>query len=147
MQIKQCLILFTFLLVINPAFAVNIFECEDANGNITFQDRCPPGTTPVNQRTYGTNTTDATESGPVSPLMLYAVPDCDTCDQLKEFLQVRNLGYTEIDVSSDIELQTELKEIAGELQVPTLIIGDKVLTGYNRTQLRQTLTESGHITD
>lgn len=79
--------------------------------------------------------------------MLYAVPDCDTCDQLKEFLQVRNLGYTEIDVSSDIELQTELKEIAGELQVPTLIIGDKVLTGYNRTQLRQTLTESGHISD
>ncbi len=147
MQIKQYLILFTFLLVINPAFAINIFECEDANGNITFQDRCPPGATPVNQRTYATDATDATESGPVSPLMLYAVPDCDTCDQLKEFLQVRNLSYTEIDVYSDIELQTELKEIAGELQVPTLIIGDKILTGYNRTQLRQILTESGHISD
>jgi glutaredoxin len=128
-----------------PAFAVSIYQCEDANGNVTFQDRCPPGTKQLNQRNYDTTAPAATASAQPG-LTLYLVPGCDTCEQLKEFLSVRNLRFTEKDVSQDVELQNELKEVAGELQVPALTIGDKVLTGYNRTALIQSLTESGHIT-
>ena len=142
-QLLSILALFSLL---NPVFAVNIFECEDALGNITFQDRCPPGTLPVNEKNYSTTTSSATES-PSPPLTLYLVPGCDTCDQLKEFLNVRNLRYSEKDVSGDIDLQNELKDVAGELQVPALVVGSKVLTGYNRTALLQSLTESGHITE
>jgi len=36
-------------------------------------------------------------------------------------------------------------DIAGTLQVPVLLVGDKVLSGYNRSALLQALTESGHI--
>jgi len=50
-------------------------------------------------------------------------------------------------VADDVNLQNELKDLAGELQVPVLLVGSKVLTGYNRTALLQALTESGHITD
>ena len=142
-QLLFSLALFSLL---NPVFAVNIFECEDAMGNITFQDRCPPGTTPVNEKNYSTTTSSDT-GATIAPMTLYLVPGCDTCDQLKEFLNVRNLRYSEKDVSDDIDLQNELKDVAGELQVPALVVGSKVLTGYNRSALLQSLTESGHITE
>jgi glutaredoxin 3 len=148
MQIKQFLIILPLMLTVNTALAVNIYECEDNNGNIAFQDRCPPSTKRVNERNYSTGSTDNSGGNvALTPLTLYSVPNCDTCNQLKEFLQIRNIGYSEIDVSSDIELQIELKDRAGELQVPALVVGDKVLLGYNRTELRQTLTQAGYISE
>jgi glutaredoxin len=145
MSFKQLLSILALFSLLNPLFAVNIFECEDATGNITFQDRCPPGTTPVNERNYATSVPGGGTTT-LSPLTLYLVPTCDTCNQLKEFLEIRNIRYTEKDVSEDINLQNELKDVAGELQVPALIVETTVLSGYNRSALIQALTESGHIT-
>ncbi len=80
-------------------------------------------------------------------LTLYTIPGYDTCEQLREFLSIRKLQVTEKNVADDVNLQNELKDLAEELQVPVLLVGSKVLTGYNRTAPLQALTESGHITD
>ncbi len=45
-----------------------------------------------------------------------------------------------------IELQDKVKQLAGELKVPVLLVGEKVIIGYNRTAMTQLLTEAGHIT-
>ena len=144
MYIKQALFTLALCALMNSVLAVNIYECVDQNGNRAFQDHCPPGTTRINEKTYLTSKS-AAYSAPAAPLTLYLVPGCDTCEQLKEFLNVRNVRYDEKDVSESIEMQDELKGVAGELQVPTLLIGDKVLQGYNRSALLQSLTESGYI--
>ena len=52
----------------------------------------------------------------------------------------------ETDVSMSIELQDKVKQLAGELKVPVLLVGEKVIIGYNRTAMTQLLTEAGHIT-
>jgi glutaredoxin len=65
---------------------------------------------------------------------------------LTEFLDIRHLQYTEKDVSTEQAMQEELKQVAGNLQVPVLLVGDKVLRGYDRTALLQSLSESGHVT-
>ncbi|NIN36713.1 MAG: hypothetical protein GTO60_17105 [Gammaproteobacteria bacterium] len=127
------------------AQAVEIYECRDESGAITFQDRCPPGTTPVNERIYSTDLPTGAENAQLSPIKLYMIPDCDTCSQVKEFLDIRNLQYSEVDVSEDVDLQDELTEVAGELKVPVLLVGERVLNGYNRTVFIQALTESGHL--
>jgi len=144
MNTRQLLLLFALCISVQAAHAVSILQCEDARGNKTFQDRCPPGTKQVGQKDYNI-TAPAVSSTSKGPLTLYLIPGCDTCDQLKEFLSIRQLQFTEKNVADDINLQNELKDKAGELQVPVLVVGDKVLSGYNRTALLQTLTESGHI--
>ena len=123
--------------------AVTVMECEDDLGNRTFQDRCPPGTTPVNQKQYSVSTPD---EGDVSlAVTLYTVPECESCDQLREFLAIRKISITEKNVNDDITLQEELKEkTGGELHVPVLLLGEKVLTGYNRTELLQALADAGY---
>ena len=142
---RQLIILVALYISANLAQAVEIYECRDETGTITFQDRCPPGSTPVNERNYNTGLPTGAENAQRPPLKLYMIPDCDTCSQVKEFLEIRNLQFSEVDVSEDVDLQNELTEVAGELKVPVLLVGDKVLNGYNRAVFIQALTESGHL--
>lgn len=140
---KHTAIFFIFYLISLPAWAVTVLECEDNLGNRTYQDRCPPGTTPVDQKQYSTSTPE--QGKPNLAVTLYTVPDCDSCDQLKEFLKIRNISITEKNVSGNFKLQEELKEkTGGDLRVPVLLLGEKVLSGYNRTELLQALADAGY---
>jgi glutaredoxin len=146
MRLQILLLASSLAVFCHSSFAVSVFQCEDDRGNISFQDRCPPGTKQLNQKDYKAGPVAGSANKAAAPLTLYTIPGCDTCDQLKEFLSVRQIAVTEKNIADDVALQNELKEKAGELQVPVLMIGDKVLTGYNRASLIQALTESGHIT-
>lgn len=127
------------------AAAVTVVVCEDSQRERTYQTKCPPGTTQINQKDYSTTGPAGTTPAEQPALILYRVLDCPTCDQVKEFLTVKNLQFTETDISMSIEMQDKVKQLAGELQVPVLTVGDKVIIGYNRPAMIQTLTESGHI--
>jgi len=121
------------LLLLNSSatWAVNIYECEDEQGERSFHDRCPPGTTQLTKKQYSVKTGSPQKSS-LETLTLYVVPDCDTCQQVREFLAVRNIAFNEKDVNENIDLQTELKEKAGNLKVPALVVGGQIVTGYER---------------
>src|SRR3990172_828040 len=126
-------------------WSVDIIECEDEQGNKIFAQPCPPGSKAVSKRSYSTSTPDAGVTSPSVSATLYVVPACDTCDQVREFLDIRKISVTEKDISKDVELQNELKEkTGGDLRVPVLVIGDKVLSGYNRAALQEALTAAGY---
>ena len=127
-------------------WSVNVYECEDEQGNRTFQDRCPPGTKRIDKKQYSTRVADSDSTQQnLGPLTLYLVPNCDTCEQVKEFLDIRNISFTEKDVNENVKLQEELKEKNnGDLRVPLLLIGDKAISGYNRSTLISALEEAGY---
>ena len=131
----------------STAAAVEIYKCKDDQGNLTFQDRCPPGTTPVGEKNYSTAAPAAAAAQPSGPLTLYVVPDCDSCKQVEEFLQIRGISVTEKNVDKDIDLQNELKKVAGDLRVPALVVKDKAIVGYDRSALLKALSEAGYKTD
>lgn len=128
-----------------PVLGVSIHKCEDEQGNITYQDRCPPGTTAVESKNYrvmGEN--EDSGASPSGPLKLYVVPDCDSCAEVEEFLAARDIPVNKVDVKDNVELQEELKEIAGELSVPALVINDDVIMGYDRNALIDALSGAGY---
>ena len=131
----------------STAAAVEIYRCKDSQGSITFQDRCPPGSTPVGEKNYSTATGTAAPVQPSGPLTLYVVPDCDSCKQVEEFLKVRGISVAEKNVDKNIDLQNELKKVAGELRVPVLVVKDKPIVGYNRQALLKALSDAGYKTD
>ena len=135
-----------FYLSSTSAWGVTVLECEDNQGNRTFEDRCPPGSYPVNKKQYSVSTPEQGKAA--LSAILYRVPECDTCDQVKEFLELRHISITEKNVNDDVKLQEELKEkTGGELRVPVLVLGDKVLRGYNRTELIQALADAGYTSE
>jgi len=137
-----------FMLFLNasPSWGVDIYECEDAKGNRSFHDRCPPDMTQVTKKQYSTRAGTPAKTS-LAALTLYIVPDCDTCQQVKEFLAVRSIAFNEKNVNENIALQSELKEKAGDLKVPALVIGNQVITGYERNNLISVLTKAGYIKD
>lgn len=132
----------------HPVFsAVDIVICEDAEGNQTFQKACPPGTSLVGEKKISIG---KGSSGPVDlsklSVLLYTIPDCDTCENVAIYLRSRDIPFTEIDVSTDPKKQQELTKLSGKLSVPVTVIGlrrkgtvlfdaEEVVSGYNREKI------------
>jgi len=126
-------------------FAVTIYECEDEQGNRTFEQKCPPGTNPVQEKKVFTGKKEGSAPAAVNVnATLYSVPECDACQEIREFLTFRNISFTDKNVGDNIELQNELREVAGELKVPVLVIGEKIIKGYNRSEILDALKTAGY---
>jgi glutaredoxin len=143
-HVLRCIpVVASLLLFAAPAAAVDVFLCEDAQGSKSFHDRCPPGTKPVDHRSY--RAAGGSDPGTTrQPVTLYMVPNCDSCDQVREFLAVRNIRPVEKNVATNAALQEELKQRAGDLRVPVTVIGDRVVGGYNRGELLDALAAGGY---
>lgn len=122
--------------------ATDVLQCKDSEGGLSFQKYCPPGTIEVNRKKIFTGKTKSNEdnSGTDMAVTLYVIPNCEACIEVKELLQSKNIVFAEKDVSDSFPLQEELTEIAGSLGVPVTVIGEKVITGYQRGQIESILS-------
>jgi glutaredoxin len=146
-MLKHLVLLLVCLINLN-AQAVTVTECVDQNGQRSFQDRCPPGTTKLNERQLTKPAAKPAQSvaaiAEKYPVTLYATANCDPCDLVRNLLQKRTIPFTEKDVTNDGALQNELRERSGILTVPTVLIGDKTLRGYEKQELEATLNTAGY---
>jgi len=148
-QLQVFALLLAGLFSLEVMAAVKVVQCEDEQGNRTFERVCPPGTKQVNEMRVPTGsaaTTDSGDQGQAGNISatLYSVPECDSCDGVREYLRDRNSSITEKNVFDNIDLQEEMKEVSGKQSVPVVVIGDKVLIGYNRTELKAALAAAGY---
>jgi glutaredoxin len=125
----------------HPVFsAVDIVICEDAEGNQTFQKTCTPGTSLIGEKkiSVGKNSSGIVDLSKLN-VVLYTIPDCDTCENVAIYLKSRDIPYSEKDVSKGFEIQQELTKLSGKLSVPVTVIGEEVVSGYNREQIGKIL--------
>lgn len=132
------------LATISAIAAVNVVECEDVNGNRAFYKICPPDTKMIGEKKLSTGLNDEEKSSIDINATIYIIPDCDTCEEVMEFLQGRHISITKKIIDKNLELQTELTKLTGGLKVPTTVIGDSVVIGYNRAELKAALKENGY---
>lgn len=132
----------------NAAAAATILQCEDAEGNRSFETSCPPGSKLVEEKNYYTGPKN---SGPdldslqaEQPVTLYSVPACEACDVVRSYLNSRDTPFTEKNVENNVDLQEELSAITGELSVPVVTIGEAMVAGYNRAELKEKLDSAGY---
>ena len=143
----------TFILLMWSLFsmsshaAVNIVECEDKDGNRSFQKSCAPGSIVVGKKKLPTTPNKSKNSENKNSNIqatVYIIPNCNVCDEVREFLNVRNISIIEKNVHDNQELQNELAELAGALKVPTTVIGNEILSGYNRQDFMKILKAAGY---
>lgn len=136
----------SFIISINSFAAVNVVECEDKSGNRTFQKVCPPESKQVSEKKLTTGASSKKQNGNTNDIQatLYIIPDCEACEEIKEFLGNRNISITEKNVNDNLELQKELTALTGSLKVPTTVIGEEILTGYSRSKFIKVLESAGY---
>lgn len=65
-------------------------------------------------------------------LELYTRPTCSDCQEAKKYLSSNNIHYADKDVSKDMSLEEDLKEISGTRIVPMLAFYKKGLFGKRK---------------
>lgn len=147
-QLQYIAIILAGIFSLKAMAAVKIVQCEDAQGNKTFQMNCPPGTKQVNAMSVATGTGTPADKGNQNANItatLYYIPDCDACDAVREYLRDRHIQINEKNVLNNVDLQKEMKKVSGKQNVPVVVIGKKVLIGYDRTDLKQALAAAGYV--
>ena len=146
MKKSTALFALAFLFFSRPLFAVSIVECEDQEGNRSFQKSCPPGYTELNRKSFYVKGAPGDRSGESAgglgmgqSATLYMIPACDSCEEAREFLEDNGVSVTEIDVSNDRAVQAEFEALAGELRVPVTVIDGQLIRGYSRAEFRAAL--------
>jgi len=128
--------------------ARTVVECVDPDGDMSIRDFCPPDYFQKAEKhvrgLLGPRGPSIAAAAAANPIALYTVPDCDACDLARNALQTRNIPYAEIDVQDDSEKQEAMRAKTGNLTVPAILIGERVLSGYSRDAIDGALIEAGY---
>ena len=139
-------------LAVAPAYAAKLYKWVDERGNVSYQDRPPPeGAGRVEEKTLregrggDSGNPAAAEAAAKSPVTLYMVPKCSPCDMARTYLRKRGVPFTEVNVSEkNVQAQQEMLKKIGELSVPTITVGSKVMQGYVESLLAGELDQAGY---
>lgn len=77
-------------------------------------------------------------------ITVYSTPTCGYCTMLKDFLNGKNVEFTEIDVAADQEAAKKMVEKTGQMGVPVSIIEleegkEEVVIGFDQAKIIELL--------
>ena len=138
-------------LIAGNAVAASLYKWVDEDGNVTYQDTPPPKDVEFEETelraptkplpgSVGAKIEAAALEHPVS---LYTVPDCDSCDLVRLFLERRSIPFAEKDVKLNTAMQQELLALTEGLTVPTTTIGSQIVKGFNKISMTEALERAG----
>ena len=70
---------------------------------------------------------------------VYSTPTCPFCMMAKKFLNENNIGFEDIDVSSDQTKAREMVQKSGQMAVPVLDIDGEIIVGFDKERIRKAL--------
>jgi len=73
-------------------------------------------------------------------IIVYSTPTCPYCHMAKDFLRQNKIKFEEVDVSKDREKAKEMIEKSGQMGVPVIEIGGKVIVGFDREAIKKALS-------
>lgn len=140
------------VLVASPVFAGKLYKWVDEAGNVTYQDRPPPaGEGRVEERelpepgVVSSGDPAAASAAAKAPVTLYLVPGCAACEAARFHLKERGVSFSQIDVSErNVDAQQKMIKRVGNLAVPTIVVGTKVMKGYMGSLLDGELDAAGY---
>lgn len=75
----------------------------------------------------------------MTKVIIYSTPTCPYCNMAKEFFKENKIKYEEFDVSTNEDKKDEMIEKSGQMGVPVIIIGDKIIIGFDKKAIKKEL--------
>lgn len=74
---------------------------------------------------------------------IYSTQTCAYCKATKEFLNEKNIEFTDIDVGADQDKAREMIQKSGQMGVPVILIGEgeeeELIVGFDKAKLASAL--------
>ena len=72
-------------------------------------------------------------------MVLFTTPTCTYCRTAKAYLRQRNVKFKDVDVSRDQAAARDMVKRSGQQGVPQILIGSKVVVGFDRPKIDKLL--------
>jgi len=70
---------------------------------------------------------------------IYTTPTCPYCKQAKDYFKEKGIDFEEIDVATDAAKAQEMIEKSGQMGVPVLDIGGRIIVGFDKAEIDKEL--------
>ena len=70
---------------------------------------------------------------------IYSTPWCVYCKMAKKFFEANKITYEEHDVAADAKSRDEMIKKTGQMGVPVIDIGGKIVIGFDQPKLKELL--------
>ena len=70
---------------------------------------------------------------------VYSTTNCPWCHRVKDFLKENNMEFEDINIENNQEAAQEMVEKSGQMGVPIIDIGGKIIVGFDEEALREEL--------
>ncbi len=70
-------------------------------------------------------------------ITIYSTPTCHFCELAKTYMKEHNIAYTEHNVASDLEKRKEMIDKSGQMGVPVIDVGGKILVGFEESEFAE----------
>jgi glutaredoxin-like YruB-family protein len=75
----------------------------------------------------------------MKPVIIYSTPTCTYCKVAKEYFTKNGVAFVEYNVASDEMRRKEMIDKTSQLGVPVIVIGDKVIVGFDQEAIAKAL--------
>jgi glutaredoxin-like YruB-family protein len=72
-------------------------------------------------------------------IKIYSTPACPYCEMAKRYLKEHGFGFEDLNVSEDENALREMLDMTGQMGVPVIEINDKVIIGFNKSEIDKLL--------
>lgn len=144
------LVLAAMVACLPAAYAQKQYKWVDQDGNVSYHDRPPSDASKyqVEEKQFGRPSNERNDEleaiASKFPVLLYSASRCSACDLARGYLEKRKVPFTEKNVGDDRALQDELIKRTGQLTVPTIVVGERVMNGYMESLLGGELDQAGY---
>ncbi|MFA6514806.1 MAG: glutaredoxin family protein [Candidatus Paceibacterota bacterium] len=71
----------------------------------------------------------------MNKITIYSTPTCHFCHMAKDFFTSKGFPFVDYNVSTDLEKRKEMVDKSGQMGVPVIEIGDKLIVGFDKPKI------------
>lgn len=76
-----------------------------------------------------------TEPNKQQKVIVFSTPTCSFCAMTKKYFREKGVKFTDIDVSRDFDAARDMVRRSGQMGVPVIDIGGRIIVGFNKPQI------------
>ncbi|MGB9521231.1 MAG: glutaredoxin family protein [Anaerolineales bacterium] len=77
----------------------------------------------------------AVQQKPQQRVIIFTTPTCSFCNAAKRYFREKGIQFKDIDVSRDTAAARDMVRRSGQMGVPVIDIGGKIVVGFDRAKI------------
>ncbi len=75
------------------------------------------------------------ETKPQPRVIVFSTPTCSFCNMAKKYFREKGIKFRDVDVSRDQTAARDMQRRSGQMGVPVIDIGGKIVIGFDRPKI------------